>query len=182
MRNPTHGSDASIAVGSVAIATLAWRHQGVLRLTAIAKASFAFAVDGPLSRVEPEPIVVEEVHHDRNPMKSTWRTPDLVPYLRRADVLLTGTAFVTPGGDGAIRLGIFDGNAARLHKTALLRPASGAAQVPLRAEHAYGGQGFADNPLGTGRSSAPPSLVDAGDPQRAALFGPLGQFPGSGKA
>src|SRR5512139_1554624 len=80
------------------VAVVAFRMGGALHATVIAKATFAFAPDAPMPRVEPQPILREEVHHGNNPGRSVRFTSDLVPYLARADVLFTGHGYARPPG------------------------------------------------------------------------------------
>lgn len=42
--------NAILAVGGASVDAFAWRFKGVLRVTVIAKATFAFAADGPSAR------------------------------------------------------------------------------------------------------------------------------------
>jgi hypothetical protein len=77
--------DATAAQGSVA-AAVAWRWKGQLHLSIIAKASFAFAPDAAMPWAPPQPIVVGEVHHGKNPGRSVRLTTDLVPVDRKSVV------------------------------------------------------------------------------------------------
>jgi hypothetical protein len=171
--------DAAVAVGDVAVAALAWRFGGVLRVTVVAKATFAFAPDATMARVSPQPIVGGEVHHGGNPARSIRLTTDLAPYQHRTDVLLTGHAHAPNGlvlEALPVRLSIFDGGEPVVDKTVLVRKAGGMTSLPLMYERAYGGPGFPDNPFGTGlvRGSPEPNVVDPFDPKRLAGFAPIG--------
>ncbi len=171
--------DAAVPVGGVSVAVLAWRFHGALRVTAIAKATFAFALDAPMVPIPPQPVIRAEVHHGKSPARSVRLTTDLAPYLNHADVLLTGHAHA-PRGEVVevlpVRFGIFDGQRAVLDKTVNVRQRGGVRQVPLVYERAYGGAGWADNPLGVGADgSGEPSVIDPADERRRAGFGPIGQ-------
>lgn len=174
--------DAAVAAGAVSVTALAWRFQGVVRVTAVAKATFAFASDAQMPRVAPDPIVHAEVHHGNSPTQSIRLTTDRVPYLTRADVLLTGSAHAPRGTlleTLPVRLGLFDAEHTQpvLDKTVIVRKPGGFKDVPLVYEHAYGGIGFPDNPFGQGAApgSGEPTLVDLLDAKRVAGFGPIGQ-------
>ncbi|HVY44970.1 MAG TPA: DUF2169 domain-containing protein, partial [Minicystis sp.] len=146
-------ADAAIAAGATSVHALAYRFRGALRVTVVAKASFAFAPEAPMPRAAPQPIFRSEVHHRDNPTRSVRFTSDLAPYLGRADVVLTGFAYAPPGARSEtvpVRLGLFDGARAVLDKTVLVRQKGGVHELPLVFERAYGGQGFPDNPLGVG--------------------------------
>jgi hypothetical protein len=171
--------DAAVAVGDVAVAALAWRFAGVLRVTVVAKATFGFVADGTMPRIPPQPVVAGEVHHGGNPARSIRLTTDLAPYQNRADVLLTGHAHAPNGlvlETLPVRLSVFAGGEPRVDKTLLVRQAGGMTRLPLTYERAYGGPGFGDNPFGTGlaRGSAEPNVVDPFDPKRLAGFSPIG--------
>ncbi len=167
---PAHGAAA---------AAFAWRagpRGGQLRITVIAKSTFAFAQGAEMTRVAPLPIFAAEVHHDDNPARSIRYTTDRVPYLRSADVLFTGTGYAS-----RVRIGIFDGGhggQALLDKTLTVREDGGEPGTPILYERAYGGMTVADNPLGTGaeHGSQPPFVLDPNDPSRPAGFGPIARY------
>ena len=178
MVSPMLRPDAAVAVGKVAADALVWRHKGELRVTVITKATFAFASDAPMTRVEPLKITREEVHHGDHPARSIRFTTDLVPHLTRADVLFTGHAHVPSGGrleTLPVRLGIFDGARQVLDKMLLVRQTGGFQKMPIVYERAYGGLGWPDNPLGVGfvEGSGDPTILDPAGPKRSAGFGPI---------
>ncbi len=171
--------DAAVPAGGVSVAALAWSFRGAVRVTAIAKATFAFAQDEPMTRVAPQPILRAALHHGNSPTRSVRLTTDLAPYLNRADVLLTGHAYA-PNGVRVetlpARLSVFDGTQPLLDKTVLVRQRGGVNLVPLVYERAYGGVGWPDNPYGVGvpEGSGEPNLLDPFDERRVACFGPFG--------
>jgi hypothetical protein len=172
--------DAAVPAGDVSVAALAWRHSGVTRVTALAKATFAFVPDGVMTRVSPQPVVGGEVTYGGSPARSVRLTSDLAPYLNRADVLLTGHAHAPPGVGVEtlpVRLGVFAGAHPILDKTVLVRQKGGVKRVALVYEGAYGGPGWPDNPFGVGilAGGADPSLIDPFDDKKLAGFGPIGQ-------
>jgi hypothetical protein len=85
------------AIGSVACATVAFRSQGKLRVTAIVKATFALEDGQPMERIDPEPVVLHDKHHEGNASRSVHRACETAPYQPRCDVLLNGYA-VAPMG------------------------------------------------------------------------------------
>src|SRR4051812_1755422 len=145
-------------VGPVAAGAIAWRTQGELTLTLIVKATFNLVPRGDMTLAEPEEIVVAEVHHRDNPMRSIRLSSDLAPRLARADVMLTGHA-CTPAGRRApvqpVRLAVYRGQALvdkTLHvhgdrKDGVPQPFD---RIPLVYERAFGGIGWQGNPLGVG--------------------------------
>jgi hypothetical protein len=171
-------AEAVVTIGDTTGGAIAFRHRGGCHVTVIAKATFALAADAPMPRVEPQPLLRDDVHHDDSPARSVRFASDLVPYLDCAEVVLTGHA-EPPSGVRAetlpLRLGLFDGATALLDKTVLAQKRGGVGRVPIDYEHAFGGIGFADNPLGTGArpGDAEPSLVDVVDPRAVACFAPL---------
>jgi hypothetical protein len=171
--------DAAIPVGATSVALMAWRHRSVLRVTVIAKATFSIACDTAMPRTRPQKIITQEVHHGNMPSHSVRLTTDLAPYLERADVLFTGSAYAPPGAtleSMHVRLGVYDGGRALLDKALLVRKAGGFREVPLVYDRAYGGIGWADNPFGVGvDGGAEPSILDPEEPTRTVGFGPISQ-------
>jgi len=171
-----------IAAGETAVAAMAWRFGGALRVTVIAKASFAFAEDAAMARTAAQPIFGEDVHHGRSPARSVRFTSDLVPYLHHGEALFTGSAHA-PGGraveEMSVRLGVFDGARPLVDKTLNVRQRGGFQKLPLVYEQAFGGVGWSDNPLGVGALAGPqepePTVFDPAGDRRLAGFGPLGR-------
>ena len=83
-------------VGQAAVASVVFRWRGELRVTAIVKATFAFAQGGEMPLVAPLPIVVTGVNHERSPARSVRQSADVAPYLERVDVLFCGHAHAPP--------------------------------------------------------------------------------------
>jgi hypothetical protein len=174
-------SDAALPLPLAAAALVAWRSSGQLHVTVIAKATFAFAPDADMARVEPQAILSAEVHHGNNPARSVRFTGDLAPYLARADVLFTGHVHAYPpcppgpAQAARARLGLFRGEVAILDKTILVRDGVGFQRKPIIYEHAFGGPNVVDNPLGVGGTpgDGEPTLFDPKDPRRPAGFGPI---------
>src|SRR5262249_46947982 len=100
------------------------------------------------------------------------------PYLNRADVLFTGSAYTASGAvveTAHVRLGVFDGSRRLLDKTLIVRRWGGFSDIPIVYERAFGGIGWPDNPFGVGVPSGDPSVIDPNDPRRTAGFGPIGK-------
>lgn len=172
--------NAAIPAGDASVDALAWRFRGVLRVTVIAKATFAFAAEAPATRVEPQAIFAKDVHHGRSAVRSIRFASDRVPYLTRAEIFLAGHAYAPSSGpveEMRVRLGVFDGTRPVLDKTLLVRENGGFQKIPLVYERAFGGPGCADNPFGVGAVSGlgEPNIVDPQQEQCPAGFTPLGQ-------
>ena len=174
--------DGAMAAGATSVAAIAWRYGSALRVTVIAKATFAFARDAAMARGEAQPIFREDVHHGQSPMRSIRFSSDLAPYLHRGEAFFTGHAYAPGGGKTeamSVRLGIFDEARPLIDKTLLVRQRGGFQKMPLVYEHAFGGIGWPDNPLGVGalaeRQDADPTVFDPADDKRLAGFGPIGQ-------
>lgn len=175
--------DAAVAVGQTTAAVIAWQYRGELRVTAIVKATFAFAADAVMARVLPQPIRVDEVHSGKSLLQSIRFASDLAPYRRRADVLFTGYAHAPAGTtveSMRVRFGLFSsgpGERALLDKALLVRKKGGFERLPLDYEHAFGGIGYPENPFGEGFSDdgEPDELhvLDPAEPRRVAGFAPI---------
>jgi hypothetical protein len=181
---------ALTALGPVTAGALLFRHHGVLRVTILAKATFAFTPGGTAALVAPAPVVREEARFDNSPMRTVRAASDLVPYRPAVDVTAVGHARAPAGHPVAalsVRLALYRG-AALLDKTihvfgdrAVATPMQVALfeRIPLRYERAYGGLLFEKNPLGLGAGRdavALPNLVSPLDPARVAGFGPISRY------
>ncbi|WP_155798964.1 DUF2169 family type VI secretion system accessory protein, partial [Sorangium cellulosum] len=177
MHEPALSSDAVTALPGTTATALAWRTaQGQLHLTAIVKATFAFAPDSEMPIVEPQPIFRAEVHHGNNPIRGIRFASDLAPYLGRADVLFTGHAYA-PRGTRAqsmhVRLALADSSRILLDRQLLVRDRDGFERMPLTCDRAASGVDGQENPFGRGPDPAAANIVDPGDPGRPAGFGPI---------
>ncbi|WP_438025798.1 DUF2169 domain-containing protein [Sorangium sp. So ce233] len=188
-----------VALNPVSCGAVLWRASGVLRVTVLVKATFAFGADGDAALRAPEPIEREDRHHDEDPSRSLRCASDAAPYLPSAGVVLTGHA-CAPGAALvtalAARLAIFR-DAPLLDKTIHVfgdvAPGSSAPgplqAMPLVYERARGGPGFPWNPVGVSDAGegaqadampagvspgrARPNLVNPANPHRPAAFGPI---------
>src|SRR6185369_15941981 len=157
-----------------------WRFRGQLRVTVIAKATFSLEHQGLMKIAPPEEIARADVHHQGNPTRSVRATSDLAPFLRRADVVLTGHAHAPRGksvGLVTVGLGVYDKYDVVLEKFLEVRGDGGQPfdKIPLVYERAFGGPGWQDNPLGVGAGGArgEPNISYFGEPGRTAGYGPL---------
>ncbi|WP_437622893.1 DUF2169 domain-containing protein [Sorangium sp. So ce1151] len=169
--------DAVIALPGTTATAVAWRTaQGQLHLTAIVKATFAFAPDVEMPLAEPQPINRAEVHHGNNPIRGIRFSSDLAPYLGRADVTFTGHAHAPRGTrvqSMPVRLAIADGSRLLLDRQLLVRDPGGFERMPLTCDRATSGAGGQENPFGRGPDPAAANLLDPRDPSRPACFGPV---------
>jgi hypothetical protein len=158
-----------------------WRASAQLRVTAVAKATFGFADEAFMPRLEPDPILTVEVHHGRSQRRSVRFTSDVAPHLARADVLFTGFAHARPGGpvrELPVRLAIQAGERTVLDKRLLVRDSSSFQRLALSYEHAWGGIDCPENPLGIGAApgTGEPQVVDPASPRSPASFAPFGRL------
>jgi len=170
----------AVAPGSAA-STVTWLHRGQLNVTVIVKATFGFALDADMARLEPDEILRADVHWQKNPARSTRAASDLAPYLGMVDVVFTGHAQPAAGAGLArtlpVRLTVIDGHETLLDKRLLVHDPAGFDRIPIVYERAYGGAGIADNPMGVGGTAGAgtPNVFDPADARRPAGFGPLGR-------
>ncbi|MCK6587194.1 MAG: DUF2169 domain-containing protein [Polyangiaceae bacterium] len=165
--------------------SVVWRFRGQLHVTAIVKVTLAFEPDGPMMPAdEVEPIRQVEIHQSNNPARSIRATTDTAPYMAKADIVLTGHAFAPPGQVAQsvrVRLAVGRRDGAILDKVIEVRGEKGPQgikpfqKIPLVYERAFGGIGFAENPIGRGAGGAPesPNLVDPKIAERIACFAPI---------
>jgi hypothetical protein len=173
------------AVAPALGATVVWRTRGQLYVTVVVKATFALVPDEDMRLIEPEPLLREDVHLGGLPNRSAIAASELAPYLTRADITLTGHAYA-PGGQPvsmlAVRLAVLR-DRALVDKTLHVygdRQGDAAPQpferMSMAYERAYGGVGWAANPIGMGVESASPqpNLVSPTGPRETTVgFGPI---------
>jgi hypothetical protein len=108
--------------------SLLWRWHGRLHVTAVLKATFAFAADGrPMTPVAPLAVVERDVLP--SPGKPHLRASELAPLLSAVDVLVTGHASSPPGKHEA-GFEVWRGAERVLGKTVEL-PSAGASRLPI---------------------------------------------------
>lgn len=81
--------------GGAAGAAVAWRTRGALFVTAIVKGTFSLMPDAVMVPLAPEPVASDE--QDDGSGMGLYSASELAPYLRYADVELTGHAHPLPG-------------------------------------------------------------------------------------
>ena len=170
--------DTALALPGSAATNVAWRVRGQLHITVIAKATFAFAPDAPMSRTEPQETLRAEVHHGKDPGRSVRFTTDLAPALARADVIFTGSAHVPPGAPVTslpVRLAVFAEQRTLLDKRLLVQDPAGLTRAPLVYERTGLGLDERENPFGLTSAGGVASVIDPAQPGRPAGFGPLGR-------
>ena len=162
---------AILPLSGAAATAVAWRWRGQIWITVIAKATFAFAGDAVMPRIEPAPILATELHHGQNPTRSVQVASDLAPHLARADVLFTGSAQAPDGARHLhVRLAVFAGERSLLDKWLLVQDPTGFTRMPIVYEQALRGPTGTENPFGV---TANAHVVDPAHPDRAAGFGPI---------
>jgi hypothetical protein len=164
--------------------TVVFMRGGKLHVTCILKSTFRLVPDESMQITQPEDIVLADTAYTDNPSASIRVSSEVVPFLPRVDVLLTGHACAPLGKrvpSQAVRLAIHRDGGWLLNKTLhVYGNRKGAAmapfdRMPLVYERTYGGSGFAPNPYGTGMKpgSPYPNIVHPMDASAVAGFGPL---------
>lgn len=182
--------DAEISVpitvlGAGKGATTLFRQGGKLHLTCVLKASFQFVPSAAMKQVSAQDIIRKETTRYNNPCLSPVASSEIVPYLSRVDVTMTGRACAPTGRQVPrvnVRLAIYHG-IALLDKTVHVygdhngRDFVPFESMPLEYERSLGGPGHLENPYGTGTlpGSPLPNLMDPRDPSAVAGFGPIAQ-------
>lgn len=170
-------------VGASRGGSVVFRKNGQLHVTCVLKSTFRFVPDKPMDTIESDDIIVSELHHRENPSRSIRATSEVVPYLPRVDVFLTGHAYAPAGHQATrmtVRLSIYHSIALLEKKIDVVGDRNGTdlvpfQRIPLVYEKAVGGIGDALNPWGTGKSpgSALPNLIHPKDPDVVVGFGPI---------
>ena len=108
-----------------------------------------------------------------DPTRSLWAPGDVIPYRQFADVMLVGHAHVSSGRKLA-KIAVLN-EQTPIDKTIQVESRWSRGSVALVYEHALGGPGWPDNPVGTGldAGSPKPTLTSLDDPRRPAGFGPI---------
>ena len=183
------GAVEIVGLGPVAVATTLWRSLGILRATAVVKATFDFVPGGAMIIAGATRLVGAEAHHAGNPMRSIRASGELSPFLAKADVLFVGHAYPPEGAPSprsTVRLAVLRNGWALIDKTLTVTGDRATAelapkafqQMPVVYERAFGGLGHAENPLGTGVEaskgrSLPNFARSAGEHAEPAGFGPI---------
>lgn len=158
--------------------------------TVVTKATFSFEDPERVHLTSPEPVRKEDEHRGGHPMRSVVAAGELAPQLHRADVTLIGKARpVKPVAKHPVRMAVAAATGAVLDKTLLVvgeRGAGGEPQpfteLPIDWEHAYGGIGHPQNPIGMGYGVATallPNIISMDETAKVSVgFGPVpASFP-----
>ncbi|WP_437941943.1 DUF2169 family type VI secretion system accessory protein [Sorangium sp. So ce341] len=176
---------ASATAARAAVDSVAWRHEGALRLTVVVKASFTIDASPMAPADAVEPIHAKDVHHRGGPMTHVTAASDRVPYRQYVDVTALGHA-CAPGGrpvaEMTARFALVQRGAPGVDKAVRVvgrRKKAGDApepfaRLPITYERAAGGLDAPDNPVGCGEDDGElPNVLDPADPRRPAGFGPI---------
>lgn len=151
-----------VATAPVSVGARAWGHRGRYRLTAMVKAGFSLAQDGPMRLAAPTPLVVRDVL--RGGAASAVRASELALYLRRPEIYLDAIAFAPKGQQvehTTARLAVARGDRMLLSKELRIvgdrtsvdgstpRPMP-FSKMPIVYERALGGPAKPENPVGVG--------------------------------
>jgi hypothetical protein len=170
------------ALGALALAARSFHRRGERRLAVIAKVTAKIVPDAPLAIVAPRPIVPGE-RYVNGPVSSVVHPGDIALRMPRAQVLVIGAAYAQrgePASTSTVRLAVARGESMLIDKrlevvgdrrgparpsglggAQLVEAAAPFVRMPAVYERAFGGHGFARNPVGTG--------AHAGDDGQAAL-------------
>lgn len=172
-----------MTVGPSTGGSIVFRQSGQLQLSCVLKSTFRLVPDKPMEVTEPEELILSELHYRDNPSRSIRATNEVVPYLPRVDVLLTGHAYAPAGRHVArmtVGLSIYHSIALLEKKIDVVGDRNGSDLVPFQRmpliyEKSVGGIGHPLNPWGTGKApgSALPNLVHPKDPDAVVGFGPI---------
>jgi len=178
------------SVGPVTVGTALWQVQGQTMVTVMVKMTLAIPSEGLMTLVEPEPLRLADEHEPGQPTGSLVGARETAPLLQRVDVVLTGHAHAPEGATvTTVRLMIAGDGGTLLDKALMVTGNRDGAGTPkpvgklkLGYERAFGGIGFAENPLGTGYESGDqrlPNITYPTDPEgRTAGFGAIpASFP-----
>ena len=146
------------------VGSLVWRAwSGAVVLTVVCKATFLLrSIESPLAE-EQDPIVDADRYWNDDPREALLAATDLVPFKRRADIILVGHAFA-PSSDPvrSLRARLCVGGVDKIIEVfgdrvftheGVLREGSRFARSPIHWRHAAGGPGTS-NPVGI-RHDAP---------------------------
>lgn len=144
--------------GPFAVATLPWRFKADADvLVVIAKSTHALRPGKAATPLDESNPLCGDLHWDDDPSASLRYASDFAPLKAKADVWLTGSAHPSPGSSTAtagLTLGGMSRHVALIgdrywEAMGMTRP-SALKPLELRYESAYGGVGFAANPVGRG--------------------------------
>lgn len=174
-----------MVLGAAKGGTALFRQGGKLHLTCVLKSTFQLVPGAPMKQVSTQQLFRKEVNRYDNPCLSIIASNEIVPYLPRVDVVMTGHARAPEGRSVPrlnVRLALYHG-IALLDKTVHVYGDHNGKefvpfeQMPLEYERSVGGPGHLENPYGTGNlpGSKLPNLMNPQDPGSVAGFGPIAQ-------
>ncbi len=168
------------ALGALALAARSFHRRGELRLSVVAKVTCQIAPDAPFVLAPPRPIVATE-RYLGGPATSLAHPGDLALRLPRGQVLVVGAVHASGGAPcttSAARLAVARGESMLVDKrleivgdrrgparpsglggVQLADTAAPFVRMPLVYERAFGGAGFARNPVGTGANARDDGLA-----------------------
>lgn len=192
---PPHLPEGTPQYGAT-VGASSFRRGEARRGTVIAKATFELHPSGVARPVDPAKLegrgalLARDVYHHAQRASSLRASREVVPYLPKAGVVLTGHACAVggrPTTEMMVRLRL-ERDEPLIDKAVRVlgdrasstrdRPAP-FEKMPLLYERAWGGPRRADNPVGTGdepTSCALPNLIHPDEAKRATGFGPLSPY------
>ncbi len=103
-----------------------------------------------MPRIEPQPVILAEVHHGKNPARSVRFTSEIAPHLGRADVLFTGCAEAPSGApvqSMGVRVAVYTEQRCALDKRLVAQDPGGFQRMPIVYERAVRDAEGLENPL-----------------------------------
>jgi hypothetical protein len=170
-------------IGSVAVGSVLWRHDGQLLCTVVVKVTFGLEPGGPMKRINPSPLRRSDDYIHGVP--SLAGASEIAPRMDQVDVTVVGKAYnKRPGDKRAIRFVLVRGQQVLIDKTLYVygNRSKGTAPKPFTVmrigyERALGGLDFPRNPIGVGAdrdSTRRPNVVHPKGPKKkVAGYGPI---------
>lgn len=156
--------------GPVAAAALVFRFEGRLEIGITVKTKLEILPTGPMRVVEPEEILVDDVHDGGDPKRPLEAPAELVPWLPRPEILVHGFAYAPNGiatTRSRVRLAVRRGRARLVEKELFIYADQAPfTRIGIGYDRALTGP---DNPHG--RPVA--GVLDPAAPDETAGFGPL---------
>ncbi len=178
-----------LPIGPVSAGALVWRNGAELQLTLVAQARFRMVHLGPMTVLEPLPLVQTDRYQDGAPLSRLLEGTDAVPFRPRVDVWMTGSARAAGGRPCqamGVRMALYRAGQSLFDKGIHVfgNRANAEAvpeffvELPLVYERAYGGPGSAANPVGCGLEGGAqlPNLIHPWRPGVAVGFAPVSSF------
>ncbi len=155
-------------------ASLVWQRGGAEYVTFVIKLVLDLGT-GQLS--EPRPVVQTDVFVLGNANRSLMHANELVPFLPRGEIVVSGHAEVAVRQSRVTSLRVA-GEGGVIHKQIVVRSTglerTHPARIPLQYEGAFGGPGFDRNPVGLGhRGTGVPVLLPPNGQLELVGYGPL---------